>query len=65
MLPRLDIIGKVLLERRMRAEKEGWFGDIDGINLTLQFLRQKREQSERHSRVAPVPLGLPIVPRHY
>ena len=59
MLPRLDEIEVDLLARRARAEAEGWLGEIEGIDLTLSFLRQKRDQTRRLARVAPVDLGLP------
>ncbi|TDD24808.1 site-specific integrase [Nonomuraea diastatica] len=59
MLPRLDEIETDLLARRARAEQEGWLGEIEGIDLTLTFLRQKREESQRLARIAPVNLGMP------
>ncbi|MFI7114574.1 recombinase [Nonomuraea sp. NPDC050227] len=64
MLPRLDEIGvKVDLQaRRARAEAEGWLGEIEGIDLTRTFLRQKRDQTRRLARVAPTHLGMPGMP---
>lgn len=59
MLPRLDEIETDLLARRTRAGREGWLGKIEGIDLTLAFLRQKREESQRLARIAPVDLGMP------
>jgi site-specific recombinase XerC len=59
ILPRLDEIEVDLLTRRARAEAEGWRGEIEGIDLTLSFLRQKRDQTRRLARVAPVDLGIP------
>jgi hypothetical protein len=59
MLPRLDEIETDLLDRRDRTEQEGWLGEIEGIDLTLTFLRQKREESQRLARIAPVTLGMP------
>jgi integrase len=59
MLPRLDEIEDDLQARRSRAEHEGWLGEVEGIDLTLTFLRQKREQTQRLSRIAPVGLGIP------
>ncbi|MHB8295898.1 MAG: hypothetical protein ACYDH5_15015 [Acidimicrobiales bacterium] len=61
MLPRLDEIEDDLLARRARAEREGWLGEVEGIDLTLQFLRQKREETQRLDRIAPVDLRLPVV----
>jgi hypothetical protein len=60
-LPRLDEIEDDLLVRRGRAEHEGWVGEVEGIDLTLTFLRQKREQTQRLARIAPVDLGIPSV----
>jgi hypothetical protein len=59
MLPRLDELEGELLARRSRAEHEGWLGEIEGLDLTLTFLRQKREQTQRLARIAPVDLGIP------
>ncbi len=59
MLPRLDEIETDLPARRARDEQEGWLGEIEGIDLTLTFLRQKREESQRPARIAPVNLGMP------
>jgi site-specific recombinase XerC len=62
MLPRLDEIEVDLLTRRARAEAEGWLGEIEGIDLTLTFLRHKRDQTRRLARVAPIDLGMPGMP---
>jgi hypothetical protein len=59
MLPRLDEIEDDPQARRSRAEHEGWLGEVEGIDLTLAFLRQKRDQTRRLARVAPVALGMP------
>lgn len=59
MLPRLDEIETDLLARRARAEQERWLGEIEGVELTLTFLRQKRDASQRLARIAPVNLGMP------
>lgn len=59
MLPRLDELEEDLLARRQRAIAEGWGGEIEGIDLTLTFLRGKRAQAGRFERIGPVPLGLP------
>jgi hypothetical protein len=40
---------------------EGWLGEIEGIDLTLSFLRQTREETRRLARIAPVDLGIPAV----
>ena len=61
MLPRLDEIEDDLMARRARAEQEAWLGEVEGIDLTLTYLRQKREETKRLTRVAPVGLGTPVV----
>jgi len=42
MLMRFGEIEADLVTRRRRAEDEGWLGEIEGIDLTLSFLRGKR-----------------------
>jgi hypothetical protein len=61
MLPRLGEIDGDLLARRTRAEAERWLGEIEGIDLTLSFLRQKREEARRFAKIAPVDLGMPAL----
>ncbi|WP_198165593.1 site-specific integrase [Nocardia fusca] len=61
MLPRLDEIEEDLQARRVRAERENWLGEVEGIDLTLTYLRQKREETKRLARVAPVGLGMPVI----
>ena len=59
MLTRLDEIEDDLITRRQRAEAEGWRGEIEGIDLTLSFLREKRSNTQRFTR--RVNLGLPTL----
>lgn len=47
--------------RRARAEHEAWLGEVEGIDLTLTFLRQKREETKRLARITPVDLGIPSI----
>jgi Phage integrase family len=61
MLPRLDEIEDDLLARRTRAEQESWLGEVEGIDLTLKFLRTKRDETRRLAPVAPVDLGMPLL----
>jgi hypothetical protein len=61
MLPSLDEIEEDLLARRSRASHEGWLGEVEGLDLTLTFLRQKRGQANRLTRIAPIGLGIPGV----
>jgi hypothetical protein len=53
MLPRLDELETDLLDRRTCAEQEGWLGEIDGLDLTLNLLRQKRDETRRMLPAAP------------
>lgn len=59
MLARLDEIEADLLARRERAQAEGWRGEIEGLDLTLSFLRSKRAHTQRFTR--RVQLGMPVV----
>ena len=58
MLPRLDELETDLLDRRSRAEQGGWLGEIDGLDLTLNLLRQKRDETRRMLRRS-TDLGMP------
>jgi hypothetical protein len=63
MLPRLDELEEDLLARRRRAVEEDWRGEIEGLDLTLTFLRSKRTQAQRTARLGTpgqVDLGLPV-----
>jgi hypothetical protein len=46
-----------LVQRRNHAVGNGWKGEIEGIDLTLTFLRSKRTQTRRS-----VSLGMPAIP---
>ncbi|UIX34345.1 tyrosine-type recombinase/integrase [Streptomyces sp. GQFP] len=60
MIPRLDEIEIDLQQRRERAEREGWRGEIEGIDLTMSFLQAKRIEALRSQRLGQhVDLGLP------
>ncbi|MDP9611871.1 hypothetical protein JOF35_004148 [Streptomyces demainii] len=63
MLPRLAELEKDLSLRRKRAQEEQWLGEIEGIDLTLTFLRTKQADAARLTRRVPVDLGIPG-PRH-
>jgi hypothetical protein len=63
MLPRLDELEEVLLARRQRAINEGWRGEVEGLELTLTFLRSKRDQARRTAVMGTVSLGMPVMPR--
>ena len=45
---------------RARADEEGWLGEIEGLDLTLAFLRDKRKRLERTT----TSLGMPVRKQH-
>lgn len=62
MLPRLDELEEDLIARLHRALEEGWRGEIEGLELTLTFLRGKRAQTKRIARAGEpgqIDLGMP------
>ncbi|WP_143674293.1 site-specific integrase, partial [Streptomyces caniscabiei] len=59
MLPRLAEIEKDLILRRKRAEEEQWLGEIEGIDMTLTFVRSKQADAARLAQRSPVVLGIP------
>ncbi|WP_063797523.1 hypothetical protein [Saccharothrix sp. NRRL B-16348] len=63
MLARLDELETDLVDRRTRAEAEGWAGEIEGIDMTLTFLRAKRDDTRRRLRRPTVALGIPALTR--
>jgi hypothetical protein len=62
MLDRLAEIELDLHARRQRAQTEGWIGEIEGLDLTLTFLRSEREEANRLRRRSPISLGMPALP---
>jgi hypothetical protein len=59
---RLDDIEADLIARRQRADDDGWQGEIEGIELTLNFLRDKRDNvigRLRRSRDLGIPTPAP------
>jgi molecular chaperone GrpE (heat shock protein) len=61
MLPRLDEIEADLKARQDRAESEGWRGEIEGIEVTLDHLRSKRDRVQRIGPTRAVTLPMPVV----
>ncbi|MFH9228293.1 recombinase [Streptomyces lydicus] len=59
MLSRLNELETDLLARGERAEAEGWFGEIESLDLTLALLRSKRDDTERITRRPVIDLGIP------
>jgi hypothetical protein len=61
MLPRLDELETDLLARRDRAHAEGWLGELEGLDLTLRFLFDKRDEAQRLARSPVISLGMPTI----
>jgi hypothetical protein len=65
MLPRLDELETDLTARRRQAEQQRWLGEIEGLDLTLQHLRRKRDQTQalaqRLAESGPITLGFPAM----
>jgi hypothetical protein len=61
MLARLDELETDLLARRERAQAEGWLGELEGLDLTLRFLADKRREAQRFARSPAAPLGMPSI----
>ncbi|WP_218841070.1 hypothetical protein [Nocardia amikacinitolerans] len=52
-----------LVAQRAHAEQKSWLGEIEGIDLTLSFLRQQRTETERLARLAPAgPVMVTLAP---
>jgi integrase len=60
LAPRLDEIEEDLIARRDRAKSEGWLGEIEGIEVTLDHLRSKRDRAQRIGPTATVTLPMPV-----
>lgn len=63
MLPHLNEIEADLHARRSRAETEGWLGEIEGMDLTLEFLQDKRSRAERTATFIGLPANRRQNPR--
>ena len=59
MLPRLAEIENDLILRRKRAEEEQWLGEIEGIDMTVTFVRTKQADAARRTQCSPLALGFP------
>jgi hypothetical protein len=41
------------------VQPPAWLGEVEGIDLTLSFLRQKRAETRRLALITPVEIGMP------
>ena len=61
MLHRLDELETDLLGRRADAERRGWLGETDGIDVTLDHLRRQRDRARRLPARTLIQLGMPTL----
>jgi len=58
--PRLIQIRDNLIDRIAEAEREGWYGEVEGLQVSLAGANDKIDQIDRRTaHPAPVNLGLP------
>ena len=48
--------------RIAEAEREGWLGEVEGLQVSLAAAEDKLAQIDKRSRTAPVALGNPTLP---
>lgn len=55
-----------LLARIAEAERQGWFGEVEGLQVSLAGANDKLAQLDRRARNTTVDLGIPnvIQPTH-
>lgn len=63
MIRKLGDLKADLIARRRQAEAEGWHGEIEGLDLTLSHLRDKRARTRRFTQRTPPGLPRPPAPR--
>ena len=51
-----------LAARIAEAEREGWLGEVEGLQVSLAAAEDKLAQIDKRSRTAPVALGNPTLP---
>jgi hypothetical protein len=60
--PRLVEIRDNLAARIAEAEREGWLGEVEGLQVSLAAAEDKLAQIDKRSRTGPVALGNPTLP---
>jgi hypothetical protein len=61
--PRIAEIRGNLLARIAEAEREGWLGEVEGLQFSLAGADDKLAQIDRRTQAgAPVSLGMPGLP---
>ncbi|MGV9248106.1 hypothetical protein [Streptomyces sp. NPDC003710] len=62
---RLEEIIRNLGDRIEEARANGWLGEVQGLQISLEAARNKLASLDRLTRTrnrTPVPLGMPIIP---
>ena len=62
-MPRLLVIRDNLIDRIAEAEREGWLGEIEGLQVSLLGAEEKIALAESSARPRTVHLGIPTVAR--
>jgi hypothetical protein len=60
--PRIADIRHNLIARISEAEREGWLGEIEGLQISLAGANDKLAQIDRRTSRQPVNLGIPATP---
>ena len=60
--PRIAEIRDNLTARITEAEREGWLGEIEGLQISLTGANDKLAQIDRRRDRQPADLGLPALP---
>jgi hypothetical protein len=55
--PRLEELIEALENRKLEAEERGWFGELEGIEISVNAAREKLRQMTMQ-----VSLGMPTAP---
>lgn len=61
MIDCLNEINTDLLARRELAETKGWLGELEGIDLILRFLQDKRAGAQKLTWRDPTSIGFPTI----
>jgi hypothetical protein len=61
--PRIAEIRDNLVARIAEAEREGWLGEVEGLQVSLAGADDKLAQIDRRPPAAPVDIGMPAFAR--
>ena len=60
---RLAEIRENLTARIVEAEREGWLGEVEGLQVSLAGAEDKLAQIDRRTQAQPVNFGMPQIPK--